>query len=87
LTAKKQRQPDRPTQPAIETVHSSDVSTGLVNSTSWCIVKVQVLSADARTKRIALSIKALQERPSQPHGRNRSSQNTVTDLARRSKRR
>ena len=82
MTAKKQRQPDRPTQPAIETVHSSDVSTGLVNSTSWCIVKVQVLSADARTKRIALSIKALLT-PSQPHGRNKSSQSMVTDLAER----
>ena len=51
------------------------------------IVKVQVLSADARTKRIALSIKALQERPLKPQERNRSSQSTVTELAERWKRR
>jgi uncharacterized protein len=51
------------------------------------IVKVQVLSADARTKRIALSIKALQERPAAPQQRNRSSQSTVADLAERWKRR
>ena len=50
------------------------------------IVKVQVLSADAKTKRIALSIKALLT-PSQPHGRNKSSQSMVTDLAERWKRR
>jgi uncharacterized protein len=47
------------------------------------IVKVQVLSADAKTKRIALSIKALQERPSAPRQGNRSSQRTVADLAER----
>jgi hypothetical protein len=35
----------------------------------------------------ALSVKALQERPSQPQERKRSSQNTVTDLAERWKRR
>jgi uncharacterized protein len=51
------------------------------------IVKVQVLSADAKTKRIALSIKALQERPAVPHQRNRSSQSTVADLAERWKHR
>ncbi len=51
------------------------------------IVRVQVLNADAKTRRIALSVKALQERPSQPPERRGSSQNTVTDLAERWKRR
>ena len=51
------------------------------------IVKVQVQSADARTKRIALSIKALQERPLKPQERNRSRQSTLTELAERWKRR
>jgi uncharacterized protein len=51
------------------------------------IVKVQVLSADTRTKRIALSIKALQERPAAPRHQNRNQQSTVADLADRWKRR
>jgi uncharacterized protein len=67
-------------------VHISELSHRHVKDASEVvkvgqIVKVQVLSADAKTKRIALSIKALQERPSAPRPQNRSRQNSVADLA------
>jgi uncharacterized protein len=51
------------------------------------IVKVQVVSADVKTKRIALSMKALQERPAAPQQGKKSNQPTVADLAERWKRR
>jgi uncharacterized protein len=49
------------------------------------IVKVQVLSADAKTKRIALSIKALEERPAAQHKPNKLA--GIADLAERWKHR
>jgi uncharacterized protein len=51
------------------------------------IVKVQVLSADPKTKRIALSMKALQERPAAPPQRNKSGKPSIADLAERWNRR
>ena len=52
-------------------VHISELSNRYIKDASDVvkvgqIVKVKVLSADAKTKRIALSIKALQEPPAKP---------------------
>jgi uncharacterized protein len=71
-------------------VHISELSHRHINDPNEAvkvgqIVKVQVLSADAKTKRIALSIKALLERPAAQHQPNKVA--GIAELAERWKRR
>jgi uncharacterized protein len=65
-------------------VHISELSNRYIKDASDLvkagqIVKVKVLSADAKTKRIALSIKALQEPPAKPTPRQQPKAQTRTE--------